>query len=263
MHLGVIRSVISQIIKPVLWFVYYKIYIPTLCRYYSFTDSWHIKGSGFKHLPPPYLRYRVNATPKIDLFLSRGRKRADGIELCLRKVGKQLESFENVLDFACGCGRTIIWFDNKKPNFYGTDIDSEAVQWCRDNLKFAKFGVNNALPPLEYEDNKFDLVYAMSVFTHLDEGRQFQWLSELGRVLRPKGILILTVYDEKQQLEEMGELQYRIKNDKLGKVPHWYKTSARSRQYVFDKYSNYFQIIGYDEHQNEIDDEKFVILQKP
>jgi ubiquinone/menaquinone biosynthesis C-methylase UbiE len=116
-------------------------------------------------------------------------------------------------------------------------------------------------PPLEYEDSKFDFVYALSVFTHLDETLQFQWLLELRRVLRPEGILILTVYNEKQELEERDELKYRIKNDKIGKVPSWYHTSARSRKYVFDNYSRYFKIMGYEE-QNLVDNESFVILQK-
>jgi hypothetical protein len=67
-----------------------------------------IRDIGFKKLPPPYLRYRVNGTPKTDPFLNQGRNRADGIEECLRVIGKDLESFENVLDFGCGCGRTIM-----------------------------------------------------------------------------------------------------------------------------------------------------------
>lgn len=257
-----IRSILSQKAKPILWFAYYKLYVPSLCRYYDLIDTWSVRNSGFQKLPPPSLRYRVNGTPNIDLFLKHGKKRADGIEKCLIGMGKNLESFENVLDFGCGCGRTIIWFAGKKVNLYGTDIDPEAVKWCSENLKFADFHTNDTMPPFSYDDSKFDLVYAVSVFTHLDEHRQFQWLVELRRVLRPGGILILTVYDEKQQLEELGELRYRIKNDKIGKVPSWYLTSTRSRKYVFDNYSRYFKIIGYDVVPNMLDDESFVILQK-
>jgi SAM-dependent methyltransferase len=256
------KYVLSQKAKPILWFTYYRMYIPALCRYYDVTDSLSIKHSGFKKLPPPYLRYRVNGTPKTELFLNQGKKRANGIETCLRIVGRDVDSFENVLDFGCGCGRTIIWFAGKKVNFNGTDIDPEAVQWCRDNLKFANFDTNNELPPLKYEDSKFDLIYAVSVFTHLDEYRQFQWLLELKRVLRPEGILIMTVYNEKQQLEEVDELKYRIRNDRIGKIPSWYLTSSRSKRYVFDNYTKYFKIKGYDEAQSIIDDESFVILQK-
>lgn len=257
-----IRANLFQRSKPILWFANYRMYVPAICQYYKLTDKWKNKAGGFENLPPPVLRYRVNGTPKIDTFLDQGKKRADGIESCLRVLGKSLDSFENVLDFGCGCGRTIMWFAEKKVKFHGTDIDSEAIQWCQNNLKFAKFAVNDTMPPLEYEDNKFDLIYAMSVFTHLDEYRQFQWLQELKRVLREKGILIITVYDEKQQLEEIDELKYRIKNDKIGKVPSWYLTSARSRKYVLENYWKYFKIIGYGEAQDALNDESFVVLQK-
>ena len=91
----------------------------------------------------------------------------------------------------------------------------------RNNLKFAKFTTNGVTPPLEYEDSEFDFVYAVSVFTHLDDTLQFQWLLKLRRILRTEGILILTVYHQKQELEEIDELKYRIKNDKIGKVPSW------------------------------------------
>jgi SAM-dependent methyltransferase len=257
-----IRAILSQRSKPIIWFANYRMYVPAICRYYDFTDKWKKKTSRFDNLPPPNLRYRVNGTPKIDTFLDQGKKRADGIESCLRVLGKSLDSFENVLDFGCGCGRTIMWFAEKKVNFDGTDIDSEAIQWCHNNLKFAKFTVNDIMPPLEYEDSKFDLIYSMSVFTHLDEYRQFQWLIELKRVLREDGILIITVYDEKQQLEEVDELKYRIKNDKIGKVPSWYLTAARSRKYVLENYCKYFRIIGYSEAQDALNEESFVVLQK-
>jgi 2-polyprenyl-3-methyl-5-hydroxy-6-metoxy-1,4-benzoquinol methylase len=257
-----IRAVLSQRSKPILWFATYRMYVPVICRYYNFTDKWKNKASGFERLPPPNLRYRVNGTPKIGTFLNQGKKRADGIESCLRVLGKSLDSFEKVLDFGCGCGRTIMWFAGKKVEFYGTDIDSEAIQWCRDNLKFAKFTVNDTMPPLAYEESMFDLIYAMSVFTHLDEYRQFQWLLELKRVLKEDGILIITVYDEKQQLEEVDELKYRIKNDKIGKVPSWYLTASRSRKYVLENYCKYFKIVGYGEAQDALNDESFVLLQK-
>ena len=40
---------------------------------------------------------------------------------------------------------TIIWFAGKKVNFDGTDIDPEAVQWCRENIKFANFAINGTI----------------------------------------------------------------------------------------------------------------------
>jgi hypothetical protein len=42
----------------------------------------------------------------------------------------------------------------------------------------------------------FDLVYALSVFTHLDATGQGFWITELSRVLKPGGFLFITTHGE-------------------------------------------------------------------
>jgi ubiquinone/menaquinone biosynthesis C-methylase UbiE len=49
-------------------------------------------------------------------------------------------------------------------------------------------------PELEYPDNKFDLIYSASVFTHLVEPLQIPWAAELVRVLQPGGYLLFTTH---------------------------------------------------------------------
>lgn len=151
-----------------------------LCWYVGLRDRRYIEKTGFVRLPPASL----------------GKRCSESIEASLKKIGKDFDSFQDVLDFGCGCGRTLIWFANppRSPRLHGTDIDAEAISWCRDNLDFAEFGVNNPLPPLEYPSEAFDLIYAISVFTHLDEDCQFRWLDELKRITGPKGIVLLTLH---------------------------------------------------------------------
>jgi SAM-dependent methyltransferase len=67
-------------------------------------------------------------------------------------------------------------------------------EWCRTNLPFADFELNSLESSLGYPDEIFDLVYAFSVFTHLRESLQFHWIKELARMLRPGGLLLLTVH---------------------------------------------------------------------
>ena len=73
-------------------------------------------------------------------------------------------------------------------------MSSRAVEWCRANLPFARFEINRLDPPLEFEDESFDLVYALSVFTHLTDELQLAWRDELRRVLGPGGSLLLTTH---------------------------------------------------------------------
>ena len=99
-------------------------------------------------------------------------------------------------------------------------MDAEAIEWCRQNLHFAKFEVNESVPPLRYPTNSFDFVYGVSVFTHLNEDYQFRWLAELQRVTKPKGYVLLTLRGsyysngmEATELEELAKTGFLYKEE--------------------------------------------------
>jgi SAM-dependent methyltransferase len=75
-------------------------------------------------------------------------------------------------------------------------------------LPFATFTVNRLDASLPYPDQSFDLVYGLSVFTHLDESLQHRWIRELLRVLRPGALLYLTL-NGKGQLELLDDDERR------------------------------------------------------
>ena len=76
-------------------------------------------------------------------------------------------------------------------------MNDDAVEWCRRNLSFATFESNGLAPPLAFETARFDLVYALSVFTHLPEEIQLLWMLELERVLRPGALLLVSTHGER------------------------------------------------------------------
>jgi SAM-dependent methyltransferase len=113
----------------------------------------------------------------------------------LSKNGAPPESMEAILDFGCGCGRVLrYWAAVRGPRVYGTDYNPRLITWCRENLPFARFGVNGQAPPLSYSDGVFDCVYAISIFTHISEEMGFLWMKELGRVLKPNGHIFFTTH---------------------------------------------------------------------
>lgn len=103
-----------------------------------------------------------------------------------------------VLDFGCGAGRTLRHFveDGSPAELWGCDIDRASVEWMRERLSppLHPF-VNGELPPLAQPDEAFDLVYCVSVFTHLARSWS-AWLVELHRVLKPAGLLLATFMGE-------------------------------------------------------------------
>lgn len=154
-------------------------------------------------VPPPGLIVRVAGTADTDWFLESGRLGFESIQDTLARQGVRAAELGAVLDFGCGCGRVTRYWHRVGPAISGSDLNDDAVDWCRRNLPFARFEVNGLAPPLAFDDASFDLVYGLSVFTHLPEELQLLWMRELARVLRPGGRLLLTTHGERY-LERLG-----------------------------------------------------------
>lgn len=170
------------------------------------------RGADGLPLPPPLLRVQVMGSSKPDAFLAQGRRAADTIADVVEKAGRSMTDLSAVLDFGCGSGRVMRrWVDLDGPALFGSDYNPKLVSWCRKNLPFAAFEVNGLEPPLPFETGSFDLVYALSVFTHLTERLQHAWIAELRRVLKPEGLLIFSTRGEalKWKLTEDERRRYR------------------------------------------------------
>jgi SAM-dependent methyltransferase len=147
-------------------------------------------------LPPRYLRMRVSGTVDVTEFLERGQLAQQSIRKALSCAGAPLGSDAAILDFGCGCGRVLRYWGGLDSPVCGTDFSIPGIKWCRDNLPFAEVCVNAFEPPLNYGDARFDVVYALSVFTHLPVKTQLAWRDELRRVLRPGGHFLLTLHGD-------------------------------------------------------------------
>ena len=207
-------------------------------------------------LPPAFLRYRVGESLSIEEFLEVGKRSAENLARGLESVSLNIATPCQVLDFGCGCGRTLHWMHLRYPQwkFHGSDIDRDSIDWCRENLNFAQFRLGPWSPPLPYSDSHFDLVYAISVFTHLDKEAQFDWLGELARVLRGDGSLALTVHgtaawkdyfpQAEGELADQGMIFHEASRLR-GFFPSRYGTSFHSREYVEKEFRRFFQQVTY------------------
>lgn len=148
-------------------------------------------------VPPPSLLVRVAGSADVRWFLEGGALALASISDALARQGVAADDLGAVLDFGCGCGRVARhWPGVSDAAVTGVDYNPELIEWCRHNLPFGAFEVNRLAPPLAFADGSFDLVYALSVFTHLPESLQAAWLDELARVLRPGGHLLLSLHGE-------------------------------------------------------------------
>ena len=225
------------------------------------------RGAG-PPLPPMRLRARVGSR-SARVFLSAGRRCADALRHAARThLGAEVASFARVLDFGCGCGRTLRHFAPKA--IEGCDVDAEAIAWMQRNVGTTQFAANRFEPPLPWPDETFDLVYSVSIFTHLDEKTQLAWLAELARVLKPRGCALLTVQSEhalsmfltdaiystasmKSRLGGRGSIEanggflfepYEVDKDKHFPGVTEYGLAFHSRAYIDRMWSRHFDVLG-------------------
>jgi SAM-dependent methyltransferase len=145
--------------------------------------------------PPESMSCGSNDDSERQFALS-GASYYDIMERILNSIGTSWNETSAVLDFGCGIGRVSRLFAKHEGSqkFFGCDLNDSAIQWLRNELGFGHFMTGFAKPPLPLEDSSLDVIFSISVFTHLKAESQAAWLNEFRRVLKPGGILFQTVH---------------------------------------------------------------------
>ncbi|WOC41263.1 class I SAM-dependent methyltransferase [Polaribacter sp. HL-MS24] len=147
-------------------------------------------------LPPDFYLYET-FNLNYDKFYTNGIPTATWLINHLSQF-KKLENI-SILDWGCGTGRILrhLPLTLKKTNtFYGTDYNKKYVKWCSENLEGIHFKNNDLHPPLQFKDDFLDIIYGISIFTHLSEELHYSWMTELTRVLKNNGLLFLTTHGD-------------------------------------------------------------------
>jgi SAM-dependent methyltransferase len=173
-------------------------------------------------LPPVELVTRVGTVAgadPIEFYLREGAAVRTRIERLLPE-GWTFEG-KRMLDFGCGSARVLRHFLDQAPaaELWGCDIDAASIDWIRAHLSPPLHCFQNELiPPLAIAAGYFDLVWATSVFTHIDGWSD--WLLEMHRVLAPGGLLIASWLGEGVWDAMVGEPYHE---DEVGMtvLRHW------------------------------------------
>ncbi len=148
--------------------------------------------SGELPVPPQPMWHGYGKTP--EEHLASGKR---DVSKMLEILGPSGLEGERVLDFGCAAGRMLRHLvDTGASELWGTDVSARLIYWARQNLSPPmRFATTTTVPHLPFEDRYFGLIYAGSVFTHIEDLAE-AWLLELRRVLTPQGRLYLTIHDE-------------------------------------------------------------------
>jgi SAM-dependent methyltransferase len=144
------------------------------------------------------------------------------------------------LDYGCGDGRFLAGLKNKGiGRLVGVDVSREAVESARgrcSGMEIAHIGSQSALP---FADGEFSSISLLDVLEHVDG--QDVLLSELRRVLRDDGTLIVTVPGQHVfSFLDVGNLKFRFP-----RLHRWFYCRRRGRDEYEHRYvSNPDGLVG-------------------
>jgi ubiquinone/menaquinone biosynthesis C-methylase UbiE len=147
-------------------------------------------------LPPPYMLFEAFQMNFEKYYLGGKETTQWIIDLAMPYV-----SLDNatILDWGCGPARVVRhWKELMGANcsVFGTDYNEKTIDWCKNNIQNVAFEHNGVNPPTNFSDEKFDLIYGISIFTHLSEKNHHDWLAELLRITKKNGIVIITTHGD-------------------------------------------------------------------
>ena len=145
----------------------------------------------------------------------------------------------DVLDVGCGQGRMarplISFLD--EGSYTGFDIVGDGIKWCQAHYNDApsftfihadvfneRYNPGGTTPASEYrfpcDDNRFDLTFLTSVFTHMFRDDIENYLSEIARSLRPGGTCLITWFllDDVSRKAKDTKLDFRFEVDAVSKT---------------------------------------------
>jgi SAM-dependent methyltransferase len=136
---------------------------------------------------------------------------ADLLGSAILDAGVQLADDDRVLDFGCSSGRHLRVLRAWRPGvrWIGCDPNEGAIAWAAASLDGIEFFVSPLEPPLELDPGSLDAVMAVSVWSHFGAGAALRWLEEMARLVRPGGVLVLTI-------QSAGSLAYFLQGGHVG-----------------------------------------------
>lgn len=208
-------------------------------------------------------RERVAATTDPEIFDTMGYSAFRMLEQVLRRYfGRGYGDCARILDWGCGCGRIARFFTEHYPDkLTGIDIDPDNVGWCAANLSGGAFQVCGLNPPTMLPNESYDLIYGISVFTHLGPEDQFAWLAELARLARPDAAILVSVHGTVAfcradsdlhrflSFQRDGFFNYSRCPDLDDVLPEmvtsgYYKNVFHTARYVHENWSDSFEILA-------------------
>ncbi|TWB11689.1 methyltransferase family protein [Rhizobium sp. ERR 1071] len=189
----------------------YRYWIVEILRIGASLDHEISRKTGLINKAPPS---HVHSMQRIDMDVG-SLYHPNLIDEVVNSVGRRVEG--RVLDFGCSSGRVarVMRAAYKTLELYACDPEAGTVEWAKNAFPGIEFSTSPFTPPTKYQCSFFDLVYAISIWSHFDEPSAMEWFEEMSRVIKPGGLLYWTTHGRQSlahwqtlNTRPRGQLQY-------------------------------------------------------
>lgn len=183
---------------------------------------------------------RLSSDPRAD-YLITGQRMLNDLRRVVRWAGGEFGHIGAMLDFAGGYGRLTRFLVQELPcdRIWISDIQEEAVRF-----QVETFGVHGFLSAGSAEnlicDQRFDLIFVASLFSHLPDRTFRPWLQRLYELLTDRGVLVFSVHDlalapqgsRHRAISRVRGISFAARSESQRLDPKNYGTSFVSENYV-------------------------------
>lgn len=150
----------------------------------------------------PVFKEKSNA---VRYYFHDGMSSAKKLDSLVRELGFDVNSRPRILEFASGYGCVTRHFKNHLPyaDFVSCDIHADAVDFIQKKIGVAAV-VSSTTPELLDIPESFDLVFALSFFSHMPKSTWLRWLMALYLRVKPGGLLVFTTQGLETARKYMG-----------------------------------------------------------
>lgn len=173
----------------------------------------------------------------VESYLRGARQFVDILERSLGEAGRDWSSIKACLEVGCGYGRIVRELRSRVPaaRIHVSDVIDEGASFTAAELGARK------IPVLEEAGDAFaghfDLVYLLSVYSHLRHELVERNLRQVAKVLKPGGVVVFTTHGEGSAKTAERYQQYWLDKQKL--LP-----ALAAEGYYYERYPYYFDDYG-------------------
>ena len=247
-------------------------------RYMVNVFQWYQKDSDFVKrnpdfkVPPKTLAYDAYLVLDWDFYKQSDEEAVEFLADISKGYIPSAMSFR-VLEWGCGGGsgrviRHIPAAFTIETEIYASNCNPGTINQCGENINHIRVFLNRLQSPLQFEEEYFDFIYSISVFTHLSEVVSHQWIDELFRIARLGGGLVITtngdswkniMRPDELEIYHAGEIIIRDRFEE-GKKMYWV---CHSPKYLKKKLFSKFEVMKHIDGAFPYMGQDYWILREP